>query len=332
MLTLGIETSCDETGIGLYDTNKGLLSHSLFSQIDLHRQYGGTVPELASRDHVLRIVPLIKEALNKASVCMRDINGIAYTKGPGLAGALLTGACTAKSLAFSYNIPALGIHHLEGHLLAPMLDIKNLKFPFLALLVSGGHTMIIDVEALGKYKILGESLDDAAGEAFDKTARLLDLGFPGGPAIEEAATSGRSIYNFPRPMCDRPGLDFSFSGLKTFTRNTYDKTEKTIQDKFDIAYGFQDAVADVLFYKLKKALKTTTRKNLIVAGGVSANKYIRNKLTSLEQMNVNVYYPRMEFCTDNGAMIAYAGNLRMQQGEADSNLSIEIKPKWPIDQ
>ncbi|MBT6207529.1 MAG: tRNA (adenosine(37)-N6)-threonylcarbamoyltransferase complex transferase subunit TsaD [Francisellaceae bacterium] len=332
MLILGIETSCDDTGIGIYGNNNKLLAHTLYSQIKLHAKYGGTVPELASRDHVIRIQPLIHQALKEANCNIKDITGIAYTQGPGLAGSLLVGASFAKSLAYALKIPALGVHHLEGHLLAPILEIPDLKPPFLALLVSGGHTMIIDVDNFGSYKILGETLDDAAGEAFDKTARLLELGFPGGPAIESIAKEGNSIYNFPRPMCDRPGLDFSFSGLKTFTRNTYNKTNKTIQDKANISRCFQEAVADTLVYKLKRALNQTQRTQLVIAGGVSANQYIKTKINHLAiEQNIKAYFPHLQFCTDNGAMIAFAGYLRMQKGQHDPDLAITIKPRWAID-
>lgn len=331
MRILGIETSCDDTGIGIYDNDLGLIAHTLHSQIDMHAEHGGTVPELASREHVIRIKPLIEKALHDSNSHWQDIDGIAYTRGPGLAGSLLTGATVAKSLAFSLGIPALGIHHLEGHLLAPLLEQKDIQPPFLALLVSGGHTMIISVEKLGTYKILGETLDDAAGEAFDKTARLLNLGFPGGPAIEKIAQGGESVYKFPRPMCDRPGLDFSFSGLKTFTRNTFNKSQKSEQDIANIARCFQDAVSDTIVYKLKRALKQTSHKQLIVAGGVSANKFIRNNINEMcKQMDTKAFFPNLNFCTDNGAMIALAGFMRMIKGQKDSSLSIDIKPRWPI--
>ncbi|MBE8189343.1 MAG: tRNA (adenosine(37)-N6)-threonylcarbamoyltransferase complex transferase subunit TsaD [Candidatus Thioglobus sp.] len=327
-LTLGIESSCDETGIGLYHSEKGLLEHQLFSQ-DIHAEYGGVVPELASRDHIHRTVPLIKAVLASANLTLKDLSGIAYTAGPGLAGALLVGSSIAKSLAWSLGIPALAIHHMEGHLLAPLLENERPNFPFVALLVSGGHTMLVDVKGIGEYQILGESLDDAAGEAFDKTAKILGLGYPGGPALAALATTGNSgKFKFPRPMTDRPGLDFSFSGLKTFARNTFAQHP---EQKADIAKAFEVAVSKTLMIKCKRALEQTGRKILVVAGGVSANLSLRRELDNLGQkLGAKVYFPRPEFCTDNGAMIALAGHFRLSGGQFDDDFAINIKPRWSL--
>lgn len=333
MNVLGLETSCDETGVAIYNTEQGLLSHTLYSQVELHAEYGGVVPELASRDHVRKIIPLIKEALDQAQLQRTDIDAIAYTQGPGLAGALLTGAATARSLAWALDIPALGVHHMEGHLLAPMLEDEKPEFPFLALLVSGGHTQIIKVEALGQYELIGETIDDAAGEAFDKTAKLLGLGYPGGPQVARLAEQGESgLYQFPRPMTDRPGLDFSFSGLKTFTLTTWQKeVEKGNNDeqtKANICRAFQEAVIDTILIKLKRALKETGYKQLVIAGGVGANTQLRKEVKDyMESIGGNAFYPRPEFCTDNGAMIAFAGALRLQAGET-SDLDFQVKPRW----
>lgn len=330
MIILGIETSCDETGVALYHAKKGLLHHTLYSQIALHREYGGVVPELASRDHIRKLIPLIKETLTKSQLQSGDINGIAYTAGPGLVGALLVGAATARSLAWTWNIPAIAVHHMEGHLLSPMLEANPPPYPFVALLISGGHTLLVKVAQVGDYQILGESLDDAAGEAFDKTAKMLGLDYPGGPLLSKLATKGVNRFIFPRPMTDRPGLDFSFSGLKTFTLNKLNETAKTAQDKADIAYAFQLAVAETLSIKCKRALETTQLKTLVVAGGVSANQQIRASLTDMaHKLGAAIYFPRPEFCTDNGAMIAYAGCQRLLAGE-QSNLTIIAKPRWPI--
>ena len=333
MHVLGIETSCDETGVAIYDTEQGLLSHALFSQIDMHARYGGVVPELASRDHVRRIIPLIKDVLEEASIHSNDIGGIAYTEGPGLIGALLVGVSVAHSLAWTWNIPSVGVHHMEGHLLACMLEKDPPEFPFVALLVSGGHTQLVKVDGVGQYQILGESLDDAVGEAFDKTAKLLGLSYPGGPAIEQIAINGDpDRYNFPRPMVNRPGLDFSFSGLKTFARNTWEDSKKgdQIQDdqtRADIARAFSEAVFDTLFIKCKRAFKETGIQNLVVAGGVSANQQLRERFKKLD---AEVYYPRPEFCTDNGAMIAYAGSLRLMAGEK-KGLVFQAQPRWTME-
>lgn len=327
MRVLGIETSCDETGVAIYDTDKGLLAHRLFSQIAMHAEYGGVVPELASRDHIRRVLPLLREALADAGMGMADIDGIAYTAGPGLIGALLTGAAIARSMAWGLNIPAVGVHHMEGHLLAPMLEENPPELPFVALLVSGGHTMLVDVPQIGEYRILGESVDDAAGEAFDKTAKLMGLDYPGGPLLAKLAEQGRTgIYKFPRPMVDRPGCDFSFSGLKTFSLTTWQNSGKTEQDKADIARAFEDAVVDTLFIKCRRALEQAGRKRLVVAGGVGANRRLRARLAELD---AQVYFPRLAFCTDNGAMIAYAGALRLQAGASEAAV-INARPRWPL--
>lgn len=331
MRVLGIETSCDETGIAIYDTERGLLAHRLFSQIAMHAEYGGVVPELASRDHIRRVLPLVREALQAADLTLSDIDGIAHTAGPGLIGALMTGAAIARSLAWGLDLPIIGVHHMEGHLLAPMLEETPPELPCVALLVSGGHTMLVDVPRLGEYALLGESLDDAAGEAFDKTAKLLGLDYPGGPLLAKLAEQGESgVYRFPRPMLDRPGCDFSFSGLKTFTLTTWQKSAQTEQDKANIAYAFEEAVVDTLFAKCRRALEQTKRKTLVVAGGVGANKRLRAKLTELD---AEVFFPRLEFCTDNGAMIAYAGALRLQAGQGQSaraESTIEARPRWSL--
>ncbi len=332
MRILGIETSCDETGIAIYDDEQGLLAHQLYSQVKLHADYGGVVPELASRDHVKKTIPLIKATLAEANLTAKDIDGIAYTAGPGLVGALLVGTTIARSLAYAWNVPAIAVHHMEGHLLAPMLEDNPPSFPFIALLVSGGHTLLVEVKALGEYCILGESIDDAAGEAFDKTAKLMGLDYPGGPLLSKLAEKGDSSrFSFPRPMTDRPGLDFSFSGLKTFTANTIAANESDEQTRADIARAFEDAVVDTLAIKCKRALKQTGMKRLVVAGGVSANRHLREKLGQLMQsIGGEVYYPRPEFCTDNGAMIAYAGMQRLKNGE-HHDLAVKAYPRWPID-
>jgi tRNA N6-adenosine threonylcarbamoyltransferase len=331
MYILGIETSCDETGIAIYHPQKGLLSHVLYSQVAMHSEYGGIVPELASRDHIRKLIPLIKQALHNSALSCTDIDGIAYTAGPGLIGALLVGASTAKSLAWAWQIPAVAVHHMEGHLLAPMLEENPPDFPFVALLVSGGHTMLVRVLDVGDYQLLGESLDDAAGEAFDKTAKMLGLGYPGGPLVARLAEKGREdVYKFPRPMTDRPGLDFSFSGLKTFTMNTLAASHKSPQNKADIAFAFQQAVAETLSIKCRRALKETGLKRLVIAGGVSANHYIRATLSAMvKKENASIHFPRLEFCTDNGAMIAYAGCQRLLAGQQET-LEISAKPRWPI--
>ncbi|MBA3537872.1 MAG: tRNA (adenosine(37)-N6)-threonylcarbamoyltransferase complex transferase subunit TsaD [Tatlockia sp.] len=335
MRVLGIESSCDETGIAIYDSEKGIVAHALHSQVALHRRYGGVVPELASRDHVKYLVPLMDEALQQANLKKTDIDAIAYTAGPGLIGALLTGACFAKSLALGLNKPALAIHHLEAHLLAAKLDSPQLDFPFLVLLVSGGHTQLIEANALGAYTLLGDTLDDAVGEAFDKTAKLMGLPYPGGAILAELAENhfaeADELAPFPRPMTDRPGLDFSFSGLKTHALITWNNSAKDENAKIAIAQSFQQAVVDTLLIKCKRALKQTGNQRLVVAGGVGANRKLRGLLTTLMQdIKGEAYFPRPEYCTDNGAMVAYAGYLRLMQGQKDSSLSIEVKARWPL--
>ncbi|MBL1142588.1 MAG: tRNA (adenosine(37)-N6)-threonylcarbamoyltransferase complex transferase subunit TsaD [Proteobacteria bacterium] len=333
MQVLGIETSCDETGIAIYDSEKGLLAHNLYSQIDLHKEYGGVVPELASRDHVRRLLPLIKKTVSEANTKLKSLDAIAYTAGPGLMGALLVGTAMGRSLAYSLSIPAIAVHHMEAHLLAPMLEDDVPEYPFLALLVSGGHTQLVHVSKPGDYNILGESVDDAAGEAFDKTAKLLGLPYPGGSAISVLADQGDSQrFQFPRPMTDRPGLDFSFSGLKTFALNTVNSEPSDEQTHADIARAFVDAVVDTFIIKCRRAIKDTGLKELVVAGGVSANKQLRHGLHDLmNEVNGKVYFPRAEFCTDNGAMIAYAGYLRLKTGQTES-LNFQAKPRWPLDE
>ena len=336
MRILGIETSCDETGVAIYDEEKGLIANQLHTQIALHADYGGVVPELASRDHIRKLAPLLQAALQEANLTAKDIDGVAYTSGPGLVGALLVGSTVARSLAYAWNIPAIGVHHMEGHLLAPMLEENPPHFPFVALLVSGGHTQLVRVDGVGRYELLGESIDDAAGEAFDKTAKLLGLDYPGGAALARLALKGTpNRFAFPRPMTDRPGLDFSFSGLKTFAANTLhqvmkEEGELTEQSKADIAYAFQEAVVDTLAIKCKRALKQTGLKRLVIAGGVSANKQLRQTLAELmQQLGGEVFYPQPQFCTDNGAMIAYAGFLRLKQGQ-QQDLAIEVRPRWAM--
>jgi tRNA N6-adenosine threonylcarbamoyltransferase len=333
MQVLGIETSCDETGIAIYDSEKGLLAHNLYSQIDLHKEYGGVVPELASRDHVRRLLPLIKKTLREADSDLKSLDAIAYTAGPGLMGALLVGTAMGRSLAYSLSIPAIAVHHMEAHLLAPMLEEDVPEYPFLALLVSGGHTQLVHVSKPGNYEILGESVDDAAGEAFDKTAKLLGLPYPGGPALSALADKGDSRrFQFPRPMTDRPGLDFSFSGLKTFALNTVNSEPDDEQTHADIARAFVDAVVDTFIIKCRRAIKETGLKELVVAGGVSANKQLRQGLIGLmSEVNGKVYFPRAEFCTDNGAMIAYAGYLRLKAKQTEA-LNFQAKPRWPLDE
>jgi N6-L-threonylcarbamoyladenine synthase len=330
MNILGIETSCDETGVAIYNPEKGLICHQLYSQVTMHSEYGGVVPELASRDHIRKLIPIVKQTLAESRLNTSDISGIAYTAGPGLMGALLVGATTARSLAWAWQVPATAVHHMEGHLLAPMLEENPPAFPFVALLVSGGHTLLIQVDGIGQYTHLGESLDDAAGEAFDKTAKILGLGYPGGPKVSLLAEKGTDRFKFPRPMTNRPGLDFSFSGLKTFTMNTFNATKKTEQDKADVAYAFQKATAETLSIKCKRALLQTGLKTLVIAGGVSANKQIRAELLKMtKKQNAELFFPRLEFCTDNGAMIAYAGCQRLLAGQHET-LEIFAKPRWPI--
>jgi len=331
MRVLGIETSCDETGVAIYDSAQGLLAHALYSQVAMHTEYGGVVPELASRDHVRKTIPLIENAMAEAGLASKDIDGVAYTIGPGLVGALLVGAAIGRSIGFAWNVPTVGVHHMEGHLLAPMLEPNPPEFPFVALLVSGGHTQLVKVERMGNYEILGESVDDAVGEAFDKTAKLLGLGYPGGAALAALAEKGDSKrFHFPRPMVDRPGLEFSFSGLKTFAVNTANKYGLAPQTQADIARAFQDAVVETLVIKCRRALHATGWKTLVVAGGVGANRELRLQLTAMtQQENSRVYFPRPAFCTDNGAMIAYAGCQRLLAGER-SSLAIEVFPRWSL--
>jgi len=331
MRVLGIETSCDETGIAIYDDATGLMANQLYSQVKLHADYGGVVPELASRDHVRKTVPLIQAALKEAGLTAQDIDGVAYTAGPGLVGALLVGATIGRSLAFAWGVPAVPVHHMEGHLLAPMLEDNPPDFPFVALLVSGGHTQLISVTGIGEYTLLGESIDDAAGEAFDKTAKLLGLDYPGGPMLSKMAQQGEAgRFTFPRPMTDRPGMDFSFSGLKTFAANTIRENSNDAQTHADIARAFEDAVVDTLAIKCKRALESTGFKRLVIAGGVSANRTLRSKLAEMMQARGGeVFYARPEFCTDNGAMIAYAGMVRLKGG-THGELSVTVRPRWPL--
>jgi len=329
MRVLGIETSCDETGVAVYDTSRGLLAHALYSQIKLHREYGGVVPELASRDHVQKLLPMVQKVVAEAGG-PETLDGVVYTAGPGLVGALLVGACLGRSLAFAWGVPALGVHHMEGHLLAPMLEDPKPDFPFIALLVSGGHSLLVEVEGVGRYRTLGESIDDAAGEAFDKVAKLLKLPYPGGPALAKLAEQGRpGKYDLPRPMTDRPGLDMSFSGLKTAVLVLLKSLPDDEQTKADVARAFEDAVADTLSIKCERALKQTGQRRLVVAGGVGANKRLRARLKEMTaKLGGEVYYPRPEFCTDNGAMIAYAGALRLASGAPVSN---PVTARWPLD-
>jgi N6-L-threonylcarbamoyladenine synthase len=348
MRILGIETSCDETGIAIYDDGQGdrpegILAHQLYSQIAVHADYGGVVPELASRDHVRKTIPLIKAALKEANLTPKDLDGVAYTAGPGLVGALLVGCSIGRSLAYGWNLPAVPVHHMEGHLLAPMLEDDIPEFPFVALLVSGGHTMLVRVDGIGQYKLLGESVDDAAGEAFDKTAKLLGLDYPGGPALSKMAESGvAGRFKLPRPMTDRPGLDFSFSGLKTaagtlvrkecFSSDGTRLDDDTLkQTHADIANAFQQAVVDTLAIKCKRALQQESLNRLVIAGGVSANTALREKLAvTTKKLGGSVFYPRPEFCTDNGAMIAYAGLQRLKAG-TDADLTFKANPRWSLD-
>lgn len=333
MLVLGIESSCDETGVALYDTRRGLLAHALHSQIEMHAAYGGVVPELASRDHIRRALPLTQQVLTQAEKTLKDIEGIAYTQGPGLAGALLVGTSIAQSLAMALNVPSIGVHHLEGHLLAPMLEEHPPAFPFIALLVSGGHSQLMRVEGVGQYELLGDTLDDAAGEAFDKTAKLLGLGYPGGPSVSKLADQGKPHFQLPRPMLNSKDLNFSFSGLKTavltLVNNQSELDDETIKD---IAWEFQESVTEILVHKCLKALKQTKLKRLVVSGGVGANKRLRTRLNeAAAKRGFSVSYPRLEFCTDNGAMIAFAGAMRlhaMQPGKQDYSFS--IRPRWDL--
>jgi N6-L-threonylcarbamoyladenine synthase len=342
MKILGIETSCDETGIAIYDTDKGLIADQLYSQIELHAQYGGVFPEVASRDHVKKTVPLIRQACDEAGISLQDLDGIAYTAGPGLIGALLVGSSVGCSLAWALDLPSIEVHHMEGHLLAPLLDENNKpEFPFVCLLVSGGHSMLVDVKSLGDYTILGDTLDDAAGEAFDKTAKLLGLGYPGGKVLSDLATQGdKSRFKFPRPMMNRPGLDFSFSGLKTAVRVAYmkeiekeDYIESQDRDQLvkDIAASFQEAIVDTLVKKCARAIKQTHYKTLVIAGGVSANSELRSQLNALDKkLKINSFFPELKYCTDNGAMIAFAGAMRLLKKQKHNN-KIKAYPRWSLE-
>ncbi len=330
---LGIETSCDETGVAIYDGELGLMAHALYSQAHIHAEYGGVVPEIASRDHVRKLLPLIDQCLKEAHCTREQLDGIAYTAGPGLIGALLVGASVGRALAFALGIPAVGVHHMEGHVLAPLLEPGPPDFPFVALLVSGGHTMLIEVAGIGRYRLLGETLDDAAGEAFDKTAKLLGLGYPGGPALAQCALRGDpSVFSFPRPMTDRPGLDFSFSGLKTHTRNLWQRHGSEENARENIAAGFQAAVVDTLVIKCRRAMQQTRNAHLVIAGGVGANLALRAALSRAGRKHGwGVSYPRIEFCTDNGAMIAFAGYHRLQAGACEPEL-IAARARWPLEE
>lgn len=333
MLVLGIESSCDETGVALYDTEQGLLAHALHSQIEMHAEYGGVVPELASRDHIRRILPLTEKTLNEANRSLENIDAIAYTQGPGLSGALLVGTSFAEALAFSLNLPTLCVHHLEGHLLAPLLEENAPNFPFVALLVSGGHSQLMRVDGIGEYTLLGDTLDDAAGEAFDKTAKLLGLGYPGGPALSKLAEKGKARFKLPRPLINSGDLNFSFSGLKTSVLTLVNQHQPLDQAaSADIAWEFQESVTDVLTQKCMHALEQTGLKHLVVSGGVGANARLREKLNLAAAHKGNkVSYPRLEFCTDNGAMIAFAGAMRLKATEtANKAYSFSVKPRWNL--
>ncbi|WP_445000551.1 tRNA (adenosine(37)-N6)-threonylcarbamoyltransferase complex transferase subunit TsaD [Halomonas mongoliensis] len=337
MRVLGIETSCDETGVALFDTERGLVADALYSQVAMHAEYGGVVPELASRDHTRRLLPLIQQVLDEAGLSRGELDAIAYTAGPGLVGALMVGAATAHGMARALGIPVLGVHHMEGHLLAPMLEDEHPEFPFVALLVSGGHTQLVEVRGLGDYTLLGESVDDAAGEAFDKAAKMLGLSYPGGPQVARLAEQGDpGRFRFPRPMTDRPGLDFSFSGLKTHTLTAIRQLEASggldDQARADVALAFEEAVVDTLVIKCRRALDQTGLKRLVMAGGVSANARLRERLEyECEKRRARAYYPRGRFCTDNGAMIAYVGAQRLLAGERDEQGVMKAVPRWPMD-
>ncbi|MBN2689200.1 MAG: tRNA (adenosine(37)-N6)-threonylcarbamoyltransferase complex transferase subunit TsaD [Gammaproteobacteria bacterium] len=332
MKILAIESSCDETGVALYDTEEGLLGHELYSQVKLHAEFGGVVPELASRDHIRKTIPLTKKLLKETKIELKELDAVAYTAGPGLVGALLVGASIAHSLAFALGIPVVAVHHMEAHLLAPMLENPAPNYPFIALLVSGGHSMLVEVKEFSQYHTLGESVDDAAGEAFDKVAKMLNLPYPGGPAVAKLAEQGDpNTFKFTRPMINRPGLDFSFSGLKTQVLNTSKKIDlNNNQQKADLAASFQEAVVDTLLIKCRRALEQTNLKTLVIAGGVSANKRLREKLAILQNnQNIEIFYPRLEFCTDNGAMIAYTAAQHLLHGSACNDFI--VKPRWRVD-
>jgi len=332
LITLGIESSCDETGIALYQMGRGLLAHTLHTQVAMHSEYGGVVPELASRDHVRRVIPLVRQTLREADVSPARIDAIAYTQGPGLGGALLVGASVANALAYALDIPSIGIHHLEGHLLSPLLSDPAPEFPFVALLVSGGHTQLMRVDAVGQYTLLGETLDDAAGEAFDKSAKLLGLGYPGGPALAKLAAHGRpGIYKLPRPMLHSGNLEFSFSGLKTAVMTLVKQSDNDDQTRADIACAVQETIIDVLAYKARAALAQTCLNQLVVAGGVGANQLLRARLTeNIGKRGGKVFYPDLEFCTDNGAMIAFTGALRLALRQGKKDYRFNVKPRWDL--
>jgi N6-L-threonylcarbamoyladenine synthase len=330
MRILGLETSCDETAAAVYDGERGLLAHEVYSQVDLHAAYGGVVPELASRDHLRKLLPLLKKVLAESGGA-EGVQGVAYTSGPGLVGALLVGSAVARSLAYAWKVPCVGVHHMEGHLLAPLLERDPPAFPFVALLVSGGHTLLAQVHGVGSYEILGQSLDDAAGEAFDKTAKLLGLGYPGGPQLAALAEQGRpGVFRFPRPLTERPGLDFSFSGLKTAVVVALRGLELDGQLRADAARAFQEAVVDTLVIKCERALEATGAETLVVAGGVGANRHLRARMLAMGERNgVSVVHPRAEFCTDNAAMIALLGHLRLSAGQRD-DLAIRARARWSM--
>ncbi len=332
LITLGIESSCDETGIALYQMGRGLLAHALHTQIAMHSEYGGVVPELASRDHVHRVIPLVRKVLLEAGITLDHVDAIAYTQGPGLGGALLVGASVANALAYARHIPVIGIHHLEGHLLSPLLSDPAPEFPFVALLVSGGHSQLMRVDDVGVYELLGETLDDAAGEAFDKSAKLLGLGYPGGPALAKLAAAGRSgLYKLPRPMLHSGDLDFSFSGLKTAVLTLVKQSNEDTQTRADIACATQEAIIDVLVHKSRMALAKTGLSQLVVAGGVGANQLLRERLNQdIGKRGGKVFYPDLEFCTDNGAMIAFAGALRMAKQQGTNDYRFNVKPRWNL--
>jgi N6-L-threonylcarbamoyladenine synthase len=344
---LGIETSCDETGVAIYDGEAGLVANVLHSQVDIHAAYGGVVPELASRDHVARLIPLIDEAFHQAGLSPGDVDGVAFTEGPGLIGALLVGCSVGRTLGLAWGKPSIGIHHLEGHLLAPLMEDETIGFPFLALLVSGGHSQLIEARALGEYEIIGESVDDAAGEAFDKTAKLLGLPYPGGPELARLAERGNpNRFRFPRPMTDRPGLDMSFSGLKTFSLNTWRREAQQLEAadysnaeraselellRADVARAFEEAVVDTLYIKCRRAIEARDPSTLVIAGGVGANLRLRDRLRRFEAQGVRVCYPSIGMCTDNGAMIAFAGCQRLARGALDERRSFAARARWPIE-
>jgi N6-L-threonylcarbamoyladenine synthase len=331
MRVLGIETSCDETGVAVYDSERGLRGDALFSQVGLHAEYGGVVPELASRDHVRKLLPLVRQVLAEAGLEVSDLDGVAYTSGPGLVGALMVGAAAGRALAWALGKPAIGVHHMEGHLLAPLLEPDPPAPPFVALLVSGGHTQLVEVAAVGRYRLLGQSLDDAAGEAFDKTAKMMGLPYPGGPELARLAGGGRpGAYRFSRPMTDRPGLDFSFSGLKTQVLLAWQDSDRSEQTRADIARAFEEAVVDTLAIKCARALEATGDRTLVVAGGVGANLRLRERLhQDGERGGWKVSFPRPAFCTDNGAMIALAGALRLEAGQFETP-AIAVRPRWDL--